>query len=101
MVTVGAGGCKGWKRVDWTAQRRDHPPLLPHWAPASAHTCVPPAAALHSGMPACEASHYLQMWDSDAPLKPRGFDAATSLRLRGVADIAAVSSGARRLGGQA
>lgn len=52
-------------------------------------------------MPACEASHYLQMWDSDAPLKPRGFDAATSLRLRGVADIAAVSSGARRLGGQA
>lgn len=51
-----------------------------------------------SGMPACEASHYLQMWDSDAPLKPRGFDAATSLRLRGVADIAAVSSGGRANG---
>ena len=45
-------------------------------------------------MPACEASHYLQLWDSDAPLKPRGFDAATSMRLHGVADIAAVSAGA-------
>ncbi|KAI7838644.1 hypothetical protein COHA_007571 [Chlorella ohadii] len=51
-----------------------------------------------SGMPACEASHYLQLWDSDAPLKPRGFDAATSLRLRGVADIAAVSTGGRANG---
>lgn len=49
-------------------------------------------------MPACEASHYLSMWDSDATLKPRGFDAATSLRLRGVADIAAVSSGGRANG---
>lgn len=50
-------------------------------------------------MPACEASHYLQLWDSDAPLKPLGFDAATSLRLRGVADIAAVSTGAPWVGG--
>lgn len=49
---------------------------------------------VRSGMPACEASHYLQLWDSDAPLKPRGFDAATSMRLHGVADIAAVSTGA-------
>lgn len=51
-----------------------------------------------SGMPACEASHYLQLWDSDAPLKPRGFDAATSMRLHGVADIAAVSTGGRANG---
>ena len=36
-------------------------------------------------MPTCEASAYLQMWDADAHLKPRGFDAAASLRLAGVA----------------
>ena len=51
-------------------------------------------------MPACEAANYLRMWDSDASLKPRGFDAATSLRLRGVADIAAVSAGGQRAGGR-
>ncbi|KAL4422270.1 hypothetical protein ABPG75_008467 [Micractinium tetrahymenae] len=51
-----------------------------------------------SGMPACEASHYLQMWDADAPMKPRNFDSAAKLRLSGVADIAAVSSGGRANG---
>lgn len=49
-------------------------------------------------MPECEASRYLQLWDADAELKPRGFDAAAGLRLRGVADIAAVSSGGRANG---
>lgn len=51
-----------------------------------------------SGMPACEASHYLQMWDADAPMKPSGFDSAARLRLSGVADIAAVSTGGRANG---
>ena len=36
-------------------------------------------------MPACEASHYLQMWDTDAALKPRGFDAKATMRLQGLA----------------
>ena len=53
----------------------------------SASLLTPPACYLPacSGMPTCEAGADLRMWDADSYLKPRGFDAAASLRLAGVA----------------
>jgi hypothetical protein len=66
--------------------RRPLPPIcLANVLPTSLRSFTKSHRHVCSGMPVCEAWHYLQMWDADAPLKPRGFDSAAALRVSGVA----------------
>ncbi|KAL4855961.1 putative protein phosphatase 2C [Chlorella vulgaris] len=52
-----------------------------------------------SALPCCElAAPFMLEWSDDEVRKPDGFDASTTLRLSGVADIAAVSCGGRANG---